>query len=114
MIDSRSMDGSSSGDAAYEDQPSRSPWIAQLGAAGPPRPLAEDTRTDVVIVGAGIAGVAAAFFTLRETEETGAPGGARPGGSGRDRTQCRSAHDVLRAPAVRDRRRVRSPDGSRG
>src|SRR4051812_3185594 len=69
MIDSRSMDGSSCGHAAYDDQPSRSPWIAQLGAAGPPRPLAEDTRTDVVIVGAGIAGVAAAFFTLRETRK---------------------------------------------
>ena len=61
------MEGSSSGDVAYEDQPSRSPWIAQLAADGPPRPLDEDTRTDVVIVGAGIAGVAAAFFTLRDT-----------------------------------------------
>ena len=61
------MEGSSSGDAAYEDQPSRSPWIAQLAADGPPRALAEDTRTDIVIVGAGIAGVAAAFFTLRDT-----------------------------------------------
>jgi glycine/D-amino acid oxidase-like deaminating enzyme len=69
MVDSRGMDGSSSGDAAYEDQPSRSPWIAQLGADGPPRPLAEDTRADVVIVGAGIAGVATAFFTLRETKQ---------------------------------------------
>ena len=61
------MEGSSSGDAAYDDQPSRSPWIAQLAADGPPRALAEDTRTDIVIVGAGIAGVAAAFFTLRDT-----------------------------------------------
>ncbi len=61
------MDGSSSGGVAYEDQPSRSPWIAQFAPDGPPRPLDGDARTDVVIVGAGIAGVATAFFTLRDT-----------------------------------------------
>jgi glycine/D-amino acid oxidase-like deaminating enzyme len=61
------VDGSSSVETAYQDQPSRSPWIAQLAADGPPRPLAADTRTDVVVVGAGIAGVATAFFTLRDT-----------------------------------------------
>lgn len=33
----------------------------------PPRPLDAGTSTDVVIVGAGIAGVATAFFTLRST-----------------------------------------------
>jgi glycine/D-amino acid oxidase-like deaminating enzyme len=61
------MDVSTSDGVAYEDQPSRSPWIAQLAADGPPRPLDADARTDVVIVGAGIAGIATAFFTLRDT-----------------------------------------------
>lgn len=50
---------------AYADQPSRSPWIAQMAPDGPPRPLGGDTSADVAIVGAGIAGVATAFFTLR-------------------------------------------------
>jgi hypothetical protein len=63
------MDGSTSGGVAYDDQPSRSPWIAQLVADGPPRPLERDGNTDVVIVGAGIAGVATAFFALRDTEK---------------------------------------------
>lgn len=53
----------------YGDQPNRSPWIAQLAPDGPPRPLDGDTATDVVIVGAGIAGVSTAFFTLRSTTE---------------------------------------------
>src|SRR6185436_18317549 len=52
----------------YEDQPSRSPWIAQMAPDGPPRPLDLDATTDVAIVGAGIAGVATAFFTLRSTD----------------------------------------------
>jgi len=51
----------------YSDQPSRSPWIAQLSPDGPARPLDADASTDVAIVGAGIAGVATAFFTLRST-----------------------------------------------
>jgi glycine/D-amino acid oxidase-like deaminating enzyme len=52
---------------AYPDQPSRSPWISQFAPDGPPRPLVADASTDVAIVGAGIAGVATAFFTLRST-----------------------------------------------
>jgi glycine/D-amino acid oxidase-like deaminating enzyme len=36
---------------------------------GPARPLDADTSTDVAIVGAGIAGVATAFFTLRSTSK---------------------------------------------
>ena len=52
----------------YPDLPNRSPWIAQLAPDGPPRPLEADTSTDVAIVGAGIAGVATAFFTLRDTD----------------------------------------------
>jgi len=51
----------------WADLPSRSPWIAQLAADGPPRPLHSDVDTDVLIVGAGIAGVATAFFVLRDT-----------------------------------------------
>jgi glycine/D-amino acid oxidase-like deaminating enzyme len=55
---------------AYADKPNRSPWIAQLQPDGRPQPLAAHTRADVVIVGAGIAGVATAFFLLRETSKT--------------------------------------------
>ena len=56
-----------SGPGAYSDQPNRSPWIAQLASDGPPRPLGADLTTDIAIVGAGIAGVATAFFVLRST-----------------------------------------------
>ena len=55
--------------APYPDRPNRSPWIAQLRPDGPPRPLDADAATDVAIVGAGIAGVATAFFTLRATDD---------------------------------------------
>jgi len=51
----------------YGDQPNRSPWIAQLAPDGPPRPLIGQVETDVVVVGSGIAGIATAFFLLRET-----------------------------------------------
>jgi glycine/D-amino acid oxidase-like deaminating enzyme len=53
---------------AYPDLPVRSPWIAQLAPLGDPRPLDRDAVTDVAIVGAGIAGIATAFFTLRSTD----------------------------------------------
>ena len=46
---------------------SRSPWLEQLDADSLPRPLDVNCSTDVAIVGAGIAGVATAFFTLRDT-----------------------------------------------
>lgn len=55
--------------AVYSDQENRSPWIAQLAADGPPRPLDDDANTDVAIVGAGIAGVATAFFVLRSSSK---------------------------------------------
>jgi glycine/D-amino acid oxidase-like deaminating enzyme len=48
----------------YADQPNRSPWIAQLAADESERPLRSDGETDVVVVGAGIAGIATAFFLL--------------------------------------------------
>jgi glycine/D-amino acid oxidase-like deaminating enzyme len=53
----------------YADQPLRSPWIAQMAPDGPPRRLTADAGTDVAIVGAGIAGIATAFFTLRTTSQ---------------------------------------------
>jgi glycine/D-amino acid oxidase-like deaminating enzyme len=59
--------GAPEADGGYPDLPVRSPWIAQLAPLGEPRPLAEDAAADVAIVGAGIAGIATAFFTLRST-----------------------------------------------
>ncbi len=63
----RSSRGYALARAGYADQAPRSPWIAQLAPDGPPRPLASDAATDVAVVGAGIAGIATAFFTLRST-----------------------------------------------
>jgi glycine/D-amino acid oxidase-like deaminating enzyme len=54
---------------SYPDVAARSPWIAQLLPDGPPRPLERDLSTDVVVVGAGVAGVSTAFWTLRDTSE---------------------------------------------
>lgn len=51
----------------YDDRRPRSPWIAQLQPDGPIRRLTQNLTTDVVVVGAGIAGVATAFWTLRNT-----------------------------------------------
>ena len=45
----------------------RSPWLDQLDRIHAPTPLTEDFATDVAIVGAGIAGLATAFFVLRDT-----------------------------------------------
>lgn len=55
------------GQVQYRDVAPRSPWIAQLEPDGPPRPLDRDLSSDVVVVGAGIAGVSTAFWTLRDT-----------------------------------------------
>jgi glycine/D-amino acid oxidase-like deaminating enzyme len=54
----------------YTDQPNRSPWIAQLAEDPPPQPLDRSRTADVVVVGAGIAGIATAFFVLRETDRS--------------------------------------------
>jgi glycine/D-amino acid oxidase-like deaminating enzyme len=59
--------GSATGSPRYADLEPRSPWITQLEPDGPPRPLNADATADVVIVGAGIAGVATAYFVLRST-----------------------------------------------
>jgi glycine/D-amino acid oxidase-like deaminating enzyme len=45
----------------------RSPWLAQLPLRPAAAPLGEDTEADVVVVGAGIAGVATAHFLLQDT-----------------------------------------------
>ena len=55
-------------DQPWRDVVSRSPWYEQLRTDAPPQPLDADATTDVAIIGAGIAGVATAFFILRETE----------------------------------------------
>lgn len=52
------------------DQPTRSPWLAQLVEDGPLQPLDADASADVAVVGAGIAGVATAFFLLRDTSHS--------------------------------------------
>ena len=46
----------------------RSPWLHQLDAARPTVRLSHDIETDVAIVGAGIAGIASAFFALKYSD----------------------------------------------
>src|SRR4249919_3506962 len=50
------------------DAVQRSPWIEQLERDPTPQPLTGDVGTDVLVIGAGIAGVATAFFALRDTD----------------------------------------------
>ncbi len=47
-----------------------SPWIQQLQRTRPVVSLDRDEKIDVVIVGGGIAGLATAFFVLRDTNKT--------------------------------------------
>ncbi len=49
--------------------PNHSPWIKQLKRTRPVVPLEENIKTDVAIVGGGIAGVATAYFTLRDSDK---------------------------------------------
>jgi glycine/D-amino acid oxidase-like deaminating enzyme len=46
-----------------------SPWLHQLDAAREAHPLSSDLATDTAIVGAGIAGVATAFFALKYADQ---------------------------------------------
>lgn len=48
----------------------RSPWIHQLDHGRKMEDLREDIETDVVIVGAGIAGVTTAYFILKNTDQS--------------------------------------------
>jgi glycine/D-amino acid oxidase-like deaminating enzyme len=47
----------------------RSPWLHQLDKDRPRARLRRDLQTDVALVGAGIAGMATAFFTLKYTDK---------------------------------------------
>ena len=46
-----------------------SPWLWQLDKTRMPVKLSQDVETDVAIVGAGIAGIATAFFALKYTDK---------------------------------------------
>ncbi len=50
-------------------RPNRSPWLHQLDPSREIIRLSADLKTDVAIVGAGIAGVSSAFFTLKYTDK---------------------------------------------
>lgn len=52
------------------DNKNRSPWIHQLDKKRVPIKLEEDIQSDIVIVGAGIAGVSTAFFILENTDKS--------------------------------------------
>ncbi len=49
--------------------PNRSPWIHQLNHERKIETLNHDLTTDVAVIGAGIAGVATAFFLLKHTDK---------------------------------------------
>lgn len=46
-----------------------SPWLHQLNVTRPVDVLTGDTSTDIAIVGAGIAGIMTAYFTLKHTDK---------------------------------------------
>lgn len=46
-----------------------SPWIYQLNKERPIQKLTHDVKTDIVVVGGGIAGIATAFFILKYTDK---------------------------------------------
>lgn len=46
-----------------------SPWLDELDKSRPAKKLAEDLRTDVVIIGGGIAGMTTAYYVLKMTDK---------------------------------------------
>src|SRR6185436_17390371 len=48
----------------------RSPWIKQLNRTRPVNSLKKDINSDVAVVGGGIAGMATAFFILKNTDQS--------------------------------------------
>lgn len=50
-------------------KPNNSPWLHQLTVTRPIDTLQSDIATDIAIVGAGIAGVMTAYFTLKNTDK---------------------------------------------
>ena len=63
-------------------QRTRSLWMSELPAAAPP--LSEDSEADVVIIGAGLGGMTAAYLLAREGRrvlvlDAGPPGGGMTG-----------------------------------
>ena len=46
-----------------------SPWIHQLDKERPTVSLTQDEEVDIVVVGAGIAGISTAFFLLKHTDK---------------------------------------------
>ncbi len=51
-------------------QPNHSPWIHQLKRTRPVNPLSTHIKTDIAIIGAGIAGIATAYYILRDTKKS--------------------------------------------
>lgn len=47
----------------------QSPWLAQLKSSRSTVQISGNLETDVAVVGAGIAGIATAYFTLRDTDK---------------------------------------------
>jgi glycine/D-amino acid oxidase-like deaminating enzyme len=82
----------------------RSPWIHQLNPDRPTQGLSEDIDTDVAIVGGGIAGVATAYFLVKNTDkkvvlvEGGRLGHGATGHNAGQVTSyfARSLHDIAR------------------
>ncbi|MGL5830678.1 MAG: NAD(P)/FAD-dependent oxidoreductase [Candidatus Altimarinota bacterium] len=51
------------------ESPNSSPWLRELKSIRPTNVLEKDVVTEVVIVGGGIAGMASAFYILRDTKK---------------------------------------------
>jgi len=56
------------GGEARGGRENRSPWVEQLPPRPPAAPIDGDGEADVVVMGAGIAGIATAWFLLKDTD----------------------------------------------